>query len=258
MDIRILGAHSSELPGSRLASQLIDDTQQIDAGGVTSALSLPEQEKIRTVLLTHHHFDHTRDLITLAANAVNYWQGQLVVRGPLYTLDIVAGYLLDGVLYMNFLEYPSKDRPSVILEAIDTNTTKCIGDHQVLALPVKHSVPAVGYQVTSPAGASMFYTGDTSGGLSECWQRISPRLLIIEVTGPNDRADWLMSVGHLCPASLKEELQEFRRLKGYLPRIVVVHIGNAFERQIENEIGQVAEELGADLCLGYEDMRVTL
>ncbi|MHC1578990.1 MAG: MBL fold metallo-hydrolase [Dehalococcoidia bacterium] len=41
----------------------------VDAGGVTSALSMPEQKKIRTVLLTHHHFDHTPDLVTLAANA---------------------------------------------------------------------------------------------------------------------------------------------------------------------------------------------
>jgi len=258
VDIRILGAHSSELPGSRLASLLIDDTLLIDAGGVTSALSLPEQEKIRTVLLTHHHFDHTRDLITLAANAANYWQGQISVCGLPYTLDIVNRYLLDGVMYINFLEHPSKDRPTVILEAIDPYTTKRIGDHQVIALPVRHSVPAVGYHVTFPGGAGVFYTGDTSGGLSECWEHISPQLLITEVAGPDDRADWLKSVGHLCPAVLKAELGEFGRLKGYLPRVVVVHIGNSFERQIEDEVGRVASELGADICLGYEDMRVTL
>jgi len=258
VDIRILGAHSSELRGSRLASLLIDETLLLDAGGVTSALSLPEQEKVGTVLLTHHHFDHTRDLITLAANAANYWQGQLIVCGLTYTLDIVIRYLLDGVLYINFLEHPGKDTPTVLLEAIDPYTTRRIGNHQVLALPVRHSVPAVGYQVTSPGGADMFYTGDTSGGLSECWEHISPQLLITEVAGPNDRADWLKSVGHLCPAALKADLQEFRRLKGYLPRVVVVHLGNSYEREIEDEIGRVAAELGADICLGCEDMRVTL
>ncbi len=258
MDIRILGAHSSELRGSRLASLLIDDTLLIDAGGVTSALSLPEQRKISTVLLTHHHFDHTRDLITLAANAANYWQGQLVVCGLPHTLDIVTRYLLDGVLYINFLEHPSKLRPTVVLEAIEPNTTKRIGDHHVLALAVKHSVPAVGYQVTSPSDASMFYTGDTSGGLSECWEHISPRLIIAEVSGPDARADWLNSVGHLCPASLAEELREFRQLKGYVPRVVVVHIGNSYENEIENEIARITDDLGADISLAYEDMRVTL
>jgi len=258
VDIRILGAHSSELRGSRLASLLIDDTLLIDAGGVTSALSLPEQREISTVLLTHHHFDHTRDLITLAANAANYWQGQLVVCGLPHTLDIVTRYLLDGVLYINFLEHPSKLRPTVILEPIDPTTTKCIRDLQILALAVKHSVPAVGYQVTSPGGVSMFYTGDSSGELSECWQHISPQLIITEISGPDDRADWLKSVGHLCPASLKEELQEFHRLKGYVPRVVVVHIGNSSEREIENEITRIADDLGADISLGCEDMRLTL
>ena len=68
MEIQILGAHQLESKGTRLTSLLIDGTLAIDAGGLTSALSLPEQEKIKTVLLTHHHFDHSRDLVTLAAN----------------------------------------------------------------------------------------------------------------------------------------------------------------------------------------------
>ncbi len=241
-----------------MASLLVDGTLLIDAGGVTSALSLPEQEKIKTVLLTHHHFDHTRDLITLAANAANYWQGQIEVYGLRHTLDIVSRYLLDGVLYINFLEHPSKESPTLILDAIQPNTSMGIDGYDVLALPASHPVPAVGYQVTSPDGKSVFYTGDTSGGLSDCWQRVSPQLLITEVTGPNEQADWLGKVGHLCAARLREDLEEFRRLNGCLPRVVVVHIGNAFEEQIGREVAQVAKELGADISLGYEDMQVAL
>ncbi|MFO7712778.1 MAG: MBL fold metallo-hydrolase [Dehalococcoidia bacterium] len=258
MDIRILGAHSSELRGARLASLLVDDTLLIDAGGVTSALSLHEQERIRTVLLTHHHFDHTRDLVTLAANAANYWQGQLVVCGPGHTLDIVARYLFDGVLYVNFLEYPSKARPCVVLDAIEPNVSRRIAGYDVLALPAKHSVPAVGYQVTSHDGKSFFYTGDTCGGLADFRQVVSTRLLITEVTGPNENADWLRTVGHLCPAAIKEELEEWRRVSGRLPRVIVVHIGNAFERQIEREVARVAKELEADIIIGHEDMQVAL
>lgn len=258
MDVRILGAHSSEIRGARLSSLLIDGTLLIDAGGVTSALSLPEQQRIRTVLLTHHHFDHTRDLVTLAANAASYWEGQLVVRGLQHTLDVVCRYLLDGVLYFSFLEHPSKEKPCVVLERIEPNVSMVIGGHYVLALPANHSVPAVGYQVASLDGKSVFYTGDTCGGLSDCWQLVLPDLLITEVTGPNERADWLKRVGHMCAASLREELQRMRRASGHLPRVIVVHVGNVYESQIEREISQVAEELEADISLGYEDMQVTL
>jgi len=64
--------------------------------------------------------------------------------------------------------------------------------------------------------------------------------------------------GHLCPRLLKEELIQFRRLKGYLPRVVIVHIGNPYEQEIGKEIAQVAQELEADVSPGYEDMKITL
>jgi phosphoribosyl 1,2-cyclic phosphodiesterase len=258
VEIRILGAHLVELKGARLTSLLIDGALVVDAGGLTSALSLPEQKKIETVLLTHHHFDHTRDLVTLAANAGYYWQRQLVVYALRYTLDIVTSCLLDGKIYTNFLEYPSKEKPTIILEVIEPYSRKTIAGYDVLAVPVKHSVPAVGYQITSSNGKSLFYTGDTTVGISDCWQYVSPQLLITEVAGPNKYGDWLKKAGHLCAGFLKEELIQFRQLKGYLPRVIVIHIGNPYEQEIKEEVAQVAQELEADISLGYEDMKVTL
>jgi phosphoribosyl 1,2-cyclic phosphodiesterase len=263
--IQILGAHLAESKGARLTSLLIDGALVVDAGGLTSALSVTEQQKIETVLLTHHHFDHTRDLVTLAANAGYYWRRQLVVYAPRYTLDIVTSCLLDGQIYANFLEYPSKENPTLILEAIEPYSKKTIAGYDVLAVPVKHSVPTVGYQITSSdvqhsneLSAGLFYTGDTTVGISDCWQHISPQLLITEVAGPNKYGDWLKKAGHLCAEFLREELIQFRRLKGYLPRVIVIHIGNPYEQEIKEEVAQVAQELEADISLGYEDMKVTL
>jgi len=258
VEIQILGAHLAEVKGARLTSLLINGSLVVDAGGLTSALSLPEQKKIDTVLLTHHHFDHTRDLVTLAANAGYYWQRQLVVYAPRYTLDIVATCLLDGKIYANFLEYPSKENPTLILEAIEPYSRNTIAGYDVLAVPVNHSVPTVGYQITSSDSKSLFYTGDTTVGISDCWQYISPQLLITEVTGPNKYGDWLKKAGHLCAEFLKEELIQFRRLKGYLPRVIVIHIGNPYEQEIREEVAEVAQELEADISLGYEDMKITL
>jgi ribonuclease BN (tRNA processing enzyme) len=244
--------------GARLTSLLIDGVLVVDAGGLTSALSLSEQKKIETVLITHHHFDHTRDLVTLAANAGYYWRKQLAVYAPRYTLDTVTNCLLNGQIYANFFEYPSKEKPTLILESIEPYNERTIAGYDVLAVPVRHSVPAVGYQVTSSDGKSLFYTGDTTAGMSDCWQHISPRLLITEVAGPDKYEDWLKKAGHLCPRLLREELIQFRRLNGYLPRVIVIHIGNPYEQEIKEEVGQVAQELEADISLGYEDMKITL
>jgi ribonuclease BN (tRNA processing enzyme) len=258
VEIRILGAHLAETKDARLTSLLIDGVLLLDAGGVTAALSLPEQQRVETVLLTHHHFDHTRDLVTLAANAGYYSRKQLKIYAPRHTLDVVTTCLLDGKIYTNFLEYPGKEKPTVVLETIEPYGRKTIAGYDVLAVPVKHSVAAVGYQVTSPEGKSVFYTGDTTVGLADCWQRISPQLLITEVAGPNKYADWLKKAGHLCPEFLKDELVQFRWLNEYLPRTIVIHIGNPYEKEIEQEVAQVAQELRADISLGHEDMRVTI
>lgn len=258
MEVRILGAHLAEVKGARLTSLLIGGVLALDAGGLTSALSLPEQKKIETVLLTHHHFDHTRDLVTLAANAGYYWRKQLTVYALPYTLDIVSGCLLGGKIYTNFLEYPSKEKPTLVLEAIEPYGRKAVVGYDGLAVPVKHSVPAIGYQITSSDGKSLFYTGDTTAGISDCWQHVSPQLLITEVAGPDKYEDWLKKAGHLCPRLLKDELMQFRRLKGYLPRVIVIHIGNPYEQEIKEEVAQVAQELETDISLGYEDMRITL
>ena len=209
------------------------------------------------MLLTHHHFDHTRDLITLGANA-SYWQGQIEVYALQQTFDVLIPCLLDGKMYVNFREYPSKEEPSLLFKTVEPYEEITIRGYKALALPVKHSAPTVGYHIVSPLGKSLFYTGDTTIGIFDCWQHISPQLLITEVSGPNRFEDRLKGVGHLSAQLLKEELIQFKQLKGYLPRVIVIHIGSPYEQQIKEEVVQVAEELEADISLGYEDMKIVL
>jgi hypothetical protein len=182
----------------------------------------------------------------------------LVVYAQRYTLDVVTTCLLDGKIYTNFLEYPSTEKPTLILETIEPYDRRAIAGYDVLAVPVKHSVPAVGYRVTFSDGRTVFYTGDTTVGLADCWGHVSPQLLITEVAGPNKHEYWLKKAGHFCAGFLKEELVQFRRINGYLPHIAVIHLRNHYEKEIEQEVAQVAQELEADISLGHEDMKVTV
>jgi ribonuclease BN (tRNA processing enzyme) len=133
-----------------------------------------------------------------------------------------------------------------------------IEGYRVVAIPVKHSVPAVGFEVTSSDGKIIFYTGDTGPGLSNCWEHVSPQLLITEVTGSNRFSKEIAEVGHLTPQLLKQELLEFRRLKGCLPKVILIHITPLLEVVIKEEVAQLAEELGSEISLGYEGMKITI
>src|SRR5438045_7364875 len=68
MHVRILGAHQGESLELRYMSILIDGRLAIDAGGLTTTLSLEEQDAIEAVLITHRHFDHIKDLPMFAHN----------------------------------------------------------------------------------------------------------------------------------------------------------------------------------------------
>ena len=66
MKIRVLGAHNCERQNFRMISLLVDGVLAIDAGALTSGLSLEEQKRIKALLLTHQHYDHVRDVPALA------------------------------------------------------------------------------------------------------------------------------------------------------------------------------------------------
>jgi len=47
-------------------------------------------------------------------------------------------------------------------------------------------------------------------------------------------------------------------MKGYLPRVVVVHLGNHSEERIREEVAQMAADLGAEIGVATEGMTLTL
>ena len=256
MDIQVLGAHNCESQNSRLISLLIDDTMAIDAGCLTSSLSFPAQQRLKAILLTHQHYDHVRDVPTLALNlalrnaTINIYSIQ-----PVY--DALSTHLLDGKLYPKFLEQPPQN-PTIKFTIIEACKVKQIEGYSILAVPVHHADPTVGYQVTSYDGKAVFYTGDTGPGLAECWRYVSPQLLVMEVTVPDSYEELAKRSGHLTPSLLKQELISFQEVKGYLPQVIVVHMSPNLEEEIAAEIAAVAKDLNNPITLGYEGMQLHL
>jgi ribonuclease BN (tRNA processing enzyme) len=257
MDIQILGAHNCESRTSRLISLLVDDVLAIDAGALTSSLSFPAQQRLKAILLTHQHYDHIRDVPTVAFNL--FLQGATIsvcsIR-PVY--EALTAHLLNGSIYSKLLELP-QGSPTVRFTMIEPGKPEQIEGYSVLAIPVNHSTtPAVGYQITSPDGKIVFYTGDTGPGLADCWKSVSPQLLIIEVTAPNRYEEFARESGHLTPGLLEQELTVFREIRGYLPQVVLVHMTPELEKEIESEIAVVAGALNSSINLAYEGMQIRL
>ncbi len=256
MNIQILGAHNCESQNTKLTSLLIDDILVVDAGGLTSSLSFPAQQKLKAILLTHQHYDHIKDVPAIVFNFA-MWNADIDIYSTLPVYETLTTHLLNGEVYPKFLGWPPEN-PRIKFTVIEPNQSIKVDGYHILAVPVSHSIPTVGYQVTSPDGKTVFYTGDTGPGLADCWQHISPQLIISEVTSSNNYEDFARRSGHLTPGLLKRELSEFHRLKGYLPLTIVIHMNPVEEKAIAAEIAAVAQSLNGQIKLAHEGMLLNL
>ncbi len=151
MKVQLLGAHNVETDTARLPCLMVDDVIALDAGGLSSSLSLAAQGKIKAVLLTHHHFDHTRDLVTLGMNN-SVPPSTVEVYGLRETLEVVYLYLLDGKLYKDYTLAPPDGQPRMQLKPVAPYQQLLIEGFMVMPVRVRHAVSAVGYAVASGGG----------------------------------------------------------------------------------------------------------
>ena len=68
MKLKVLGCYGGNIPGHGMTSFLVNDTLALDAGWVSGALSLKEQVKVKDILISHSHLDHTCSLPFLIDN----------------------------------------------------------------------------------------------------------------------------------------------------------------------------------------------
>ncbi len=254
MRVRVLGAHQLESRDARLTSFLVDGAIAIDAGSISSTLTIAEQEAVEAVLITHHHFDHVRDLLTLGMNTDAKTTD---VYSTSEVLDSLSDNLLTGTLYPRFIDDPS-DTPSLRFKPVEAGQTTEIQGYQVLALPVPHGPPTVGYQVKNGEGKAVFYTGDTGPGCSSAWPHIQPALLLIEVSYANRESSMAEEHGHMTPRALESVLTRFREVNGYLPKVLAVHVNPRHEDEVRTQVSEVAQRLEADVSVAHEGLEIEL
>jgi 3',5'-cyclic-nucleotide phosphodiesterase len=232
MQLRVLGCHGGETPKHRTSSFLVGDSLAIDAGAITSGLSLREQEQIRSVLVSHPHMDHIRDLATLADNRCQQGGSTLDIVGIPETIEALKTHFFNDIIWPDFTKIDAKDGPTVRFVEAQPNRVTDIDGYEVTPVLVNHTVDTSAF-IIRHGGKSIVYGGDT-GPTEELWTQINKlgdlQALMMEVSFPNDEARLAHDSRHLTPESLRTELDKLTQSEE-LP-ILLYHIKPTFEQRV--------------------------
>jgi len=236
MRLKVLGAYGASDAEHNLTGYLLDDWFAVDAGTLTSKLSLAQQSRIQGVYITHTHADHIRDLPHLIHNRFTQAAGPLTIFASREVMDLLTKNLFNGIIWPDFagLTSPFTGKPAVIYKALQNGKKTTFNDIGLTPVPVDHGLPASGV-IVELNGQAITFTGDT-GPTNEIWKRTNKTenivAVVTEASFPNDQQSLSDDSAHLTPQTFGEEL---KKITVDAP-VYASHRKIPFERDIESQI----------------------
>ena len=233
MKIRVLGCDGGQLPGFSPVSFFINNELILDAGTITSALSLKEQHKIQNILITHGHLDHIKDICFLGENLFLSGSYETI---PIYSseaiLSDITRNIFNGIIWPNLSKIPSR-KPLFTLRSIKKILR--LNGLSVQAVSVDHSHAALGY-IISDQKSSVIFSGDT-GPTHQLWKEANQlknlKAVFIELSFPSALADLGWQTRHLSVPTL---LRELSKIKNQHIPIYLYHLKPVYFQKIKAEI----------------------
>jgi ribonuclease BN (tRNA processing enzyme) len=220
---------------------LIDDDVLIDAGTGIGDLELENIDPIRHVFLTHAHLDHIAGLPMLADRVFDEnFETPLTVYAREETIRAVRDHLFNDVIWPDFARLPTAENPMLRFQICSPGDTVTIGYRNFYAVDVMHSVPSLGYTVQNSGGV-FAVSGDTKTN-ETLWPVLNAcqdlRVLVIEVSFPDEMEALAAESGHYTPRTMTEDLQRLR----HEPEIWVTGMKPGEEGRIFEQVTMAAPD----------------
>ena len=236
MRLKVLGAYGASDAEHNLTGYLIDDWLAVDAGTLTSKLSLAQQARIQAVFITHSHADHIRDLPDLIQNRFSWNAPPLTIFAAKDVMQVLSDHIFNGLVWPDFTTFisPHTGKAAVCYRALTNGKRVTFNGAALTPVAVNHQIPASGV-IIEMNGQAMTFTGDT-GPTNEIWKRTNKIAnvvaIVTEASFPNDKQTLADDSAHLSPQTFGDEL---KKITVDAP-VYASHRKIPFERDIESQI----------------------
>jgi cAMP phosphodiesterase len=220
----------------------VDDTVALDAGALTSTLTLEELVKVDHIIVSHSHFDHVKDIPLLADLIVGRRKTPVTIWASQECARTLRANMFNNALWPDFTKIPNKKNPVMQLKSFRAGSSFQVGKYTVKSVPVTHPVESCGF-VISNGNSALAMSGDT-GPTDKLWKLLNKtknlKAVLLETSFPNEMQYLADLSGHLTPQTLESELTKFNRNGA---SVLLYHLKPAYVQVLKNEVAQLPVEV---------------
>jgi len=234
MKIEVLGVFGGASLGCRMTSLLVNDTIALDAGSLAQALTIERQEKVRSIVLTHSHVDHTNTLPFFIENIFDRIEGPIDIYASQATIYSVRKHMFNNDSWPDFSRMPNNLLPSMEFHELEPEVPVVIDSVKFTPFEVTHLVPTFGFLVEEGSDG-LLWSSDT-GPTYRLWElanlSVNLKALCVETSFDNSMQRVADISYHLTPRTLAQEMEKLERR---LP-ILLHHLKPPCIEQVHSEI----------------------
>ena len=237
MRVKVLGGYGGDLTSRRMTSFLVNDTVILDAGSISDVLSIEEQIKIKHILISHAHLDHTNALPFFLDHIFGLNKNTIQIHSTKEVIRALREHVFNDTTWPDFSRILSNQLPMIQFHSIHPREPFYLDELKITAIEVNHIVPTVGF-ILEEENASIVYTADTTH-TEEIWKNANERddlkAVFIEISFPNKFQAVADVSKHLTPRAMVEELKKCKKKVD----VFAFHIKPIHYETIKKEISDI-------------------
>ncbi|MBO0719677.1 MAG: 3',5'-cyclic-nucleotide phosphodiesterase [Blastocatellia bacterium] len=217
-----------------LTTYLINETLAIDAGAIAIGLSVEEQLRLRSIIITHAHLDHIFSLPLYLTDLFDEIRDPIKLYATPADLEAVQQHLFNHRVWVTLETLMNGHKDLISFHPIKSAEPFVTEGLKITPIPVSHTVLTHGVLVEDEECALLF-TSDT-GKTDRIWKIARDcaklRAVFIDISFPNRLTDLARVSCHHSPSTLLEEMPKIKEDV----QVFAVHLKAAYRDQVAREI----------------------
>jgi len=178
----------------------------------------------------------------------------IIVHAQEKTIEALKTHIFNWIIWPDFSELPTKDNSSIYFRVMNPGDKVTIRDRVFEMIPVNHTVPGVGYCISTPQ-ATVAFSGDTTTN-ETLWEVLNRYqnidMLFVEAAFSNHDIEISKISKHYCPQLLGEDMKKLN----HRPDVWLTHFKPGEEELIFDQCVEALTDFNVRQLSGGEIFRL--